>query len=428
MTPSDPADRPRPWYRRLHAALMPDYNAAATTYWWSAVIVGGCVLLACLWQLLFAPASHLLQIAVAAAFAVAGGLFPVRIPGTRVSFGVGELTIFLVLLLLGPAAATVLAAAEAALGSFRSSKRWTSRLGSPAMATLAMFTAAQLFETARAALAGAAGHSALAGGAELQPVPLLGLSLALGLVYFFFSATLMGGVARLKRGEHLLQPGDLLGPFRWVGLAFAGSALFATLLYLVYRQAGVGVFAVTVPLVAMLLLVLHFYYRHQEAQQAMRAALAEIAEREASMQQREAEAAARHAHDLQLSERRFLGAFTQAAIGMVLLDLQGRVIEANEALGRLLGRPPAAVVGAAFASLVQADESAAFAARLNRAREIDFEDFEQEVRLLAADGAVHRVRALCCFFSGPAAHGAGHAGKPCLMLQVQPLDPPGRLG
>ena len=45
MTGSDQADPPLPWFRRLHAALMPDYNAAATTYWWSAVSVGAWVLL-----------------------------------------------------------------------------------------------------------------------------------------------------------------------------------------------------------------------------------------------------------------------------------------------------------------------------------------------------------------------------------------------
>lgn len=416
MTPGDPAERPPSWFGRVHTSLMPDYNPAATLYWWSAVAVGGSLLVWSLWRVLTLPATQLLQVAAAMAFAVAGGLFPVRIPGTRVSFGVGEVPIFLVLLLLGPPAATVLAAAEAALGSFRTSKRWTSRLGSPAMATLAMTAASHLFEAVRAALPVAT---------DPQPVPLLALALALGLVYFFFSATLMGGVARLRRGEHLLQPADLLGPFRWVGLAFAGSAVFAALLYLVYLQAGAGVFWVIVPLLVMLLLVLHLYYQQQEAQKAMRAALAEMASREAAMQQREAETAARHEHDLRLAERRFVGAFTYAAIGMVLLDLQGRIIEPNDALCRLLGCTAADLAGTTFARLLHDDDSPAFTARLAKARDVDFEDFEQEARLHAAGGRLQRVRTLCCFFSGPATHGTGHAGKPCLMLQVQALDTTG---
>ena len=219
MTNRDPRLQPLPWHRRLHAALMPDYNPAATLYWWVATCVGGLLLLWCLLQVSTLPALAILQIAAGTVFAVAAGLFPVRIPGTRVSFAVGELTIFLILLLQGAAAATVLAAAEASVGSYRTSKRWTSRLGSPAMATLAMYTVASLFE---------AGQGALAVGGVVGAVPLLALALVIGLIYFILSATLMGGVARLRRGEHLLGPSDLLGAFRWVGLAYAGSAMFAT--------------------------------------------------------------------------------------------------------------------------------------------------------------------------------------------------------
>lgn len=392
---------------------MPDYNAAATTYWWSAVTLGSIVLLGCLARVLSLSSVAILQIAACTVFAVAAGMFPVRIPGTRVSFGVGELTIFLVLQLQGPAAATVLAAAEAAVGSWRSSKRWTSRLGSPAMATLAMFAASQLFVLARDALT-ARGFGGTVG--------LLALAMVIGGVYFVFSATLMGGVARLRRGEHLFQLGDLMGAFRWVGLAFSGSAMVATLLYLASLEAGAGVFWVTVPLLGMLLLVLRFFYREQEAQRALQAALAEIAEREARMQQREAEAAARHERELQYSERRFLGAFTYAAIGMVLLDLDGRVIQSNDALARMLGQTPEDLAGSGFAALLHPDDRDPFVARLSTARDVHFEDFEQDIRLTGAGGRPRAVRAHCSFFFGPATAGSAHAGKPCLMLQVQPIE------
>jgi PAS domain S-box-containing protein len=413
MTNGDLPSRPSPWYRRLHAALMPDYNPAATTYWWLATGSGALLLLWCLSQLVGLPWLALLQIAIGLVFALSAGLFPVRVPGTRLSLGVGELTIFFVLLLHGVAAATVLAAAEASVGSYRTSKRWTSRFGSPAMATLAMFAAASLFQT---------GRSVLMPGMPVSTVPLLAWALCIGLVYFVLSATLMGGVARLRRGEHLLRLSDLLGAFRWVGLAYAASAVFATLLYIVYLQADAGVFIAIVPLLAMLLLVLHFFYRQQEAQEAMQAALAEVARREQAMQTREVETLARHQHELQLSERRFLGAFTHAAIGMVLLDLAGHILESNEALSRLLGRPAQALLGLDFADLLHTDDRELFLSRLAMACDIHFEDFEQQLRLLGADGRLLPVRANCSFFSGPAARGAAQAGKPCLILQVQVLD------
>ncbi len=403
------------WHQRLNAALMPDYNRAAAIYWWLATLTGMLLLLVCLLQVSMLPRSALLQIAAGLLFAIGAGLFPMRIPGTRVSFGVGELAFYFVLLLHGPAAAALLAAAEAGIGSFRTSKRWTSRLGSPAMAALAMYTAGSLFQFSREALEFRG----------LVAAPwLLALSLCFGLVYFFCSATLMGATARLRRGQHLLQPGDFVGVFRWVGPAYAGSAMFATLLYIVYRQAGAAVIAVTVPLVAMLLLVLHFFYRHQEAQEALRAALTAVARREQAMQEREAEVTLRHERELQMSERRFRGAFMQAAIGMALLDLEGRVIQCNETLARLLARPMQDVLGLSFAELLQGDDRDRLVRRLVAALDIHFEDFTEELRLRDGAGRNHRVRLHCSFFSGPASHGAAQPGKPCLMLQVQALDDP----
>jgi PAS domain S-box-containing protein len=414
MTEGDPHAHGRPWYRRLHAALMPDYNRAATVYWWLATGGGSVLLLMCLVQLSTKPAVALLQIAAGLAFAVGAGLFPVRIPGTRISFGVGELAIFLVLLLQGPAAAAVLAAAEAAIGSYRTSKRWTSRLGSPAMATLAIYAAGSLFEAGRVAL-------------DIRAItaapPLLAMSLALGVLYFFLSATLMGATARLRRGQHLLQPSDVIGAFRWVGLAYAGSAMVATLLYVVYREAGVAVFGVTAPLVVMLLLVLHFFYREQEAQEAMREALNELSRREQAMHERQAEVTTRHQRELQMSERRFHGAFTHAAIGMALLDLEGCVIQCNEALARLLARRAPDVLGLGFAGLLHEADRDRFVLRLAQARDVHFEDFAEELRLLDAAGRINRARLYCSFFSGPAAHGVAQPGKPCLMLQVLALEP-----
>ena len=33
-----------PWWRRLHGALMPDYNRKATAYWWLMVVLGSVTL------------------------------------------------------------------------------------------------------------------------------------------------------------------------------------------------------------------------------------------------------------------------------------------------------------------------------------------------------------------------------------------------
>ena len=69
---------------------------------------------------------------------VGSGLFPIRVPGTKQSFAVGEIFVFLVLLALGPQAAVLAAAGETALGACRTSKRLTSRLLTPAVTALAL--------------------------------------------------------------------------------------------------------------------------------------------------------------------------------------------------------------------------------------------------------------------------------------------------
>ena len=118
-----------PW-QRLHQALMPDYNRKVTIYWWSTVVLGCVALLGALWELRLLSSGVVAQVAIGTAFAVAAGFFPVRIPGSKNSFVAGEVFIFLLLLMHGPAAATVAAAGEAFVGSYRSSKRWTSRIAS----------------------------------------------------------------------------------------------------------------------------------------------------------------------------------------------------------------------------------------------------------------------------------------------------------
>ena len=112
---------------------------------------------------------------------------------------------------------------------------------------------------------------------------------------------LVSTVLRLKRNEPL-RVSDWMSVFGWVGIAFAGSGAVAALLYLTFRQSGMGV------LMAMLLATLHYYNRQQEAHEAMREAAAraeeQAAQAAAQAAAREAEVAALHLQELQASELR----------------------------------------------------------------------------------------------------------------------------
>ena len=79
--------------------------------------------------------------------------FPINIPGSKLSVAGGEIFIFLALLLFGVEAAVIAASLEGAIASARTSKRWTSWFGSPAMAAISISIAGYGFLGARELLA-----------------------------------------------------------------------------------------------------------------------------------------------------------------------------------------------------------------------------------------------------------------------------------
>ncbi len=288
MTPELPtaaADLREPWWQRLHRGLMPDYNRKATIYWWVMLLLGAAVVVHALATVLALPADALLQVAAIGAVALLAGLFPVRIARSKNSFTAGEVFIFLLLFLHGPAAAALVAAGEALIGSWRTSKRWTSRLVSPAMGCIAMFSAGSLLEAGIGASQTLGFYSA----------GLLLLLVMLCAVFdFVLNTALITAVPFLKRNQWPTAR-ELFGRFGWVGITFVGSASIACLLFLAFQQSGRGVLIVGAPIIAMMLATLHYFFRQQEADEAVRKSALEAAEREAEL-------VARHVRELEASE------------------------------------------------------------------------------------------------------------------------------
>jgi diguanylate cyclase (GGDEF)-like protein/PAS domain S-box-containing protein len=378
----------------LHRALLPDYNRAATAYWWTVVLLGVAVLS---WSLAWTckqPPLVGLQVALGAAVAMLAGSFPVRVPRSKHVFAAGEIFIFLLLLVHGPEAATLAAAGEAGVGALRTSKRWSSRIASPSMSALALFSVGSLLGL----VLGRTGSNAGA---------MIAATLLFAIGYFVLNTLLVTALPRLKRGESL-HWSDLFGHFSWVGVVYAGSAVVAALLNLTYRQSGVGVLMGMVPLLAMMLATLHYFFRQQEADEAVRAAGAEAAARERELAQR-------HVRELEASERRFHSAFTHASIGMALLGFEGRILQANPALRALVGRSGDELVQQCFQALVLDEDRAALELQLGLVDGHEFEDFALELRCRHSNGEPVWVAAHCSFFSEPG------ASSPCLILQVQDI-------
>jgi diguanylate cyclase (GGDEF)-like protein/PAS domain S-box-containing protein len=384
---------------RLHRALMPDYNRKATIYWWTVVLLGVVTLLSSLRIVAEAPAATWLQIAAGMVIAMLAGFFPVRIPRSKNSFAAGEIFIFLLLLMHGPAAAALAAAGEALVGSWRTSARWTSRLASPAMAALAMFGAGSLLQ---ASLAWLQAHGLYSDGA------LMIAAMLLALLYFVANTVLVTAVPLLKRNERL-RLSSQLGDFGWIGVAFAGSASVAALLFLTYQRSGMGVLMAGTPILAMLLATLHFFFRQQESAELVRKSRVETVEREA-------EQAARHMRELEASERRFHSAFTHASIGMTLVSFDGRIVQANLALRTLLGVGDAEMTTREFSEFVCSEDAGLLEQKLARVRAGEIDAFAVELRCRHHAGAEVPAAVHCSFFSEPG------AAAPCLILQVQDVS------
>ena len=101
------------WWLRLHRALMPDYNRKAAVYWWTVVALGAASAGFSLIQVAALPAGATVRITVGIAVAMIAGAFPVKIPRSKSSFAAGEIFIFLLLLMHGPAAAALVASQRA---------------------------------------------------------------------------------------------------------------------------------------------------------------------------------------------------------------------------------------------------------------------------------------------------------------------------
>lgn len=382
---------------------MPDYNPRATAYWWALVAVGS-VLIG--WSLRVAaglPLGVQLQIVFGCAVAALAGMFPVRIPGSSNSFAAGEVFILLLLLLHGPEAATLAAAGEAVVGSARTSKRWTSRIVSPATAAISMLAMGSAFQ---------ATLSLMNLDSALGKAGLLVLGLVVAIGHFAVNTTLITLVIQFKTGRSLAWPA-LAGAFGWVGTTYAASALIAGLLYLAFEASGIGVMAGAVPLIALLLVMLHYHFRQRETDdqvQAQRLAAAE----------REAEQSARHLRELQASELRFHSAFSHAAIGMALVSDNGRVLQANPALCTLLQRQATDLVGHDFQDVVHPDDAVLLASQWRTLQQADGAGHALELRCCRADGSVLVVALHSGRFADQSAPQEAD-GSPCLIVQVQDI-------
>ncbi len=361
---------------------MNDYNPRARAYWWATFALGSVAVLHAATSVLDGGGMLVLQVLVGSTVVGLTGLFTVKIPGAKTSIAAAEIFIFLMLLLFGPAAATLAAVVEGAVGSVRTSKRWTSRLGGPAMTAIAMTLCGQALTRGLALLEGVGGPSLL-----------LVALLAFAALYAGVSAHLMHTLIALKREERFGIVQSLRGS-AWLMVAYVCSASISGMLFLSFRTLGWTVIMIGVPIIGMFLSTLHFYFRQRSIKH-------------------EAAAAAQHLEEMKASESRFHSAFTHAAIGMALVSTDGRLMQVNDSICSMLDMTPEELTGRDIQVLAHPEDFGRLLTEVHRLVHDAAGPAHLEVRLVRRSGAIVWCALNVSFFSD------WSSGARCLIFQIQ---------
>jgi hypothetical protein len=133
-------------WARFCAAHLHDYNAAASRLWFGLAFVGALTLAVAGARIVHHEPAELWQILGWAGIVAVAASFPIQIPRSKHSIATGDIVVFLLLALYGPAPAVLAASLEGLIGAVRSSPRLSSRVASLSAAAAGMTLSGALFD------------------------------------------------------------------------------------------------------------------------------------------------------------------------------------------------------------------------------------------------------------------------------------------
>ncbi len=277
-----------------------------------------------------------------------------RIPNAYNIVTISDTFVFLTILLLGVPSGILVAAIATASDSARHVKRWITLATNVGVICFSLFLADELVTLIFGDLSLLAHHRETF---FLFVTGLLFLAIAQG----FINTLLLTPVVTLKSGQSILR--TWYEKYFWVMVTPVSGSIVAGVGNSLVHYYGFWAILLTVPLML-------------AGYMAMRPYLKNI------------EAAEQHLAELQVSESRFRNAFDYSAVGMALVEPQGRWLQVNQALCRITGYSEQELVGKYFQSIVHQKDLGAALVQIQQLIEGHIPMFQMEQQYLHKKGNI----------------------------------------
>ena len=270
-----------------------------------------------------------------------GSRLSVKIPGVTSQITVSETFIFLTLLLFGSQAAILLAAAEGLCTSLRFSKKKLVTLFNVSVMACSYALsagAAQLCFGPPAAITG-----------RTNSVYLAAICLIAAIQYVSNSG-LVAAVSAVRAGQPLWQ--TWRQNYLYTSLTYFAGASAAGLIAKLINAVGFYAFIATTPIIGVVYFTYWSYLKKVEATKAkLEQARQHVDELNLHIAEQE-----KIRRSLQESEERFRRAFDYAAVGMALVSPEGRWLQVNRALQKLIGYDEEALLATDFQHIIDPED------------------------------------------------------------------------
>ena len=277
----------------------------------------------------------------------------IQIPRVKGLVSVSDTFVFLVILMFNREAAVLLAAADGLYSSVRFSKKITTILFNVGVMACSTFAAVSIVQLALGSEVFHTGYSANF---------IIGLSMLACLQYAANSGLVAIGAA-LKTDRPLWKTWK--EGFLWTSLTYFVGAFAAGIISQLIVNVGFYAFLAIVPIIAVNYLTYVTYLKNVEASRD------------------QADQAQQHAAALQESEQRFRGAFDHAT-GMALVGPDGRWLQVNNSLCKMLGYSEEQLLASNLQSIIHPEDLNPILEQIEKLRRGTTTELQVEQRCLNA--------------------------------------------